>query len=511
MRIYTRIVIKLFLAFCFLFSAISHSSLTVPSGTYYECLEKPKNTIVFISTVSECMSYRDFYEITSKRCSVTSPNFYVNSYNELSCNANSALGLGGTIEVAHARPKYNTCPSSHPINNGNGTCSPEPPQCNADQILNPETNTCDARCTAPDVWDPVTNQCITPKNRCDILGERKPVVETDWRQSTLGSSVVGKHACMPSGCVIVGTKDVGCLSDSDRCYGDAKYTGTECTYTEGVTSGWCSDETCSDQTPVEPVPDPENPNPEPPSPNPDPTPGDNFTPPNPDTSPDPNNPNLEEESNKGVVNELNTANKTLENIQKTLEVTLDEITTQNKDVDKANDKLILGIQNLTKAINDKPVGGGGGGSGGGTCPSGEDCSGAVASFDCEAETFQCKGDVIQCLSAEIQFKEHCLKTEFKQFETALKKITTVDNVKAIVQDEQIDLSKIDTKYLDGAGLKLTGRCPADYEIAVDIYVKTTVSVPLSDLCAAVELFAPLIILFGWISGIGLIGREQGVF
>ncbi|ENB4355083.1 hypothetical protein ABHP85_001097 [Vibrio cholerae] len=385
------------------------------------------------------------------------------------------------------------------------------PQCNSDQILNPETNTCDSRCTAPDVWDPVTSQCITPKNRCDILGERQPVVELDWRQSTLGSTVVGKNACMPSGCVVSGTKDVGCLSDSDRCYGDAKYTGTECTYTEGVTSGWCSNETCSDQEPVEPVPDPENPNPEPPSPTPEPTPGDNLTPPNPDTSPDPNNPNLEEESNKGVVNELNTANKTLENIQKTLEVTLDEITTQNKDVDKANDKLILGIKNLTKAINDKPVGGGGGDGGGDYCPDGEDCSGAVASFDCEAETFQCKGDVIQCLSAEIQFKEHCLKTEFKQFETALKKITTVDNVKAIVQDEQIDLSKIDTKYLDGAGLKLTGRCPADYEIAVDIYVKTTVSVPLSDLCAAVERFAPLIILFGWISGIGLIGRQQGVF
>ncbi|WP_336932262.1 hypothetical protein [Vibrio cholerae] len=524
MRIYTRIVIKLFLAFCFLFSFQSFSSTTIP---------KPSRSNVCSDVWSgKKLGYvlQPFQCIDFAKC----PTTYINNdkltkpYAEIIGPYNDNLIFKCKVrfqpeDVLSADPwkiiflvrsdPFNTpvCPSSHPVDNGNGTCSVEPPKCNADQILNPETNTCDARCTAPDVWDPVTNQCITPKNRCDILGERKPVVETDWRQSTLGSSVVGKHACMPSGCVIVGTKDVGCLSDSDRCYGDAKYTGTECTYTEGVTSGWCSDETCSDQTPVDPVPDPENPNPEPPSPNPDPTPGDNLTPPNPDTSPDPNNPNLEEESNKGVVNELNTANKQLENIQKTLEVTLDEITTQNKDVDKANDKLILGIQNLTKAINDKPVGGGGGGSGGGTCPSGEDCSGAVASFDCEAETFQCKGDVIQCLSAEIQFKEHCLKTEFKQFETALKKITTVDNVKAIVQDEQIDLSKIDTKYLDGAGLKLTGRCPADYEIAVDIYVKTTVSVPLSDLCAAVERFAPLIILFGWISGIGLIGRQQGVF
>ncbi len=501
MRIYTRIVIKLFLSFCFFFSVSSFSS-TVPVGYKYQCriLHGTYNTYVNVQSLNHSVPF-----ITRKY------NKYTSWWDGVRFIDRDGGGYDLLIDCT---PNSNdsSCPTTHPFLTPSGLCSDtEPPQCNADQILNPETNTCDARCTAPDVWDPVTNQCITPKNRCDILGERQPVVELDWRQSTLGSTVVGKNACMPSGCVVSGTKDVGCLSDSDRCYGDAKYTGTECTYTEGVTSGWCSNETCSDQEPVEPLPDPENPNPEPPSPNPDPTPGDNLTPPNPDTSPDPNNPNLEEESNKGVVNELNTANKQLENIQKTLEVTLDEITTQNKDVDKATDKLILGIQNLTKAINDKPVGGGGGGSGGGTCPDGEDCSGAVASFDCEAETFQCKGDVIQCLSAEIQFKEHCLKTEFKQFETALKKITTVDNVKAIVQDEQIDLSKIDTKYLDGAGLKLTGRCPADYEIAVDIYVKTTVAVPLSDLCAAVERFAPLIILFGWISGIGLIGRQQGVF
>ncbi|EOW9144278.1 hypothetical protein ACN1S1_003041 [Vibrio cholerae] len=514
MRIFTGIIIKLFLGFLLLFSAISYSG-TVPIQDSFDCSNHVTGQTI-VTTLSNCPVYLssnlhpDCFPDSQISIIQTTSNPLSYSY---SCKGPGWYGstVTRTFGASSFKSKNSICPDSHPINNGNGTCSPQPPQCNSDQILNPETNTCDARCTAPDVWDPVTSQCITPKNRCDILGERQPVVELDWRQSTLGSTVVGKNACMPSGCVVSGTKDVGCLSDSDRCYGDAKYTGTECTYTEGVTSGWCSDETCSDQTPVEPVPDPNNPNPEPPSPNPDPTPGDNLTPPNPDTSPDPNNPNLEEESNKGVVNELNTANKTLENIQKTLEVTLDEITTQNKDVDKANDKLILGIKNLTKAINDKPVGGGGGDGGGDYCPDGEDCSGAVASFDCEAETFQCKGDVIQCLSAEIQFKEHCLKTEFKQFETALKKITTVDNVKAIVQDEQIDLSKIDTKYLDGAGLKLTGRCPADYEIAVDIYVKTTVAVPLSDLCAAVERFAPLIILFGWISGIGLIGRQQGVF
>ncbi|HGH6015391.1 TPA: virulence factor TspB C-terminal domain-related protein [Vibrio mimicus] len=501
MRIFTGIVIKLFLLFPFFFSPVSISSTTVPIGAWM-CVDSASSDLVgLVSTPQGCLSKTYIYQSHCK-----SDLLLLESTKQIRCYTTDDQSSGqGNMTVGRYGFNSSVCPDSY-TDNKNGTCTPPPPQCSSDQILNPETNTCEARCTAPDVWDPVTQQCITAKNRCDILGERKPVVEVDWRQSTLGSSVVGKHSCMPSSCVVVGTKDVGCLSDSDRCYGDAKYTGTECTYTEGVTSGWCSDETCSDQTPVEPVPDPDNPNPEPPSPNPDPTPGDNLTPPNPDTSADPNNPNLEEEGNKGVVNELNTANKTLENIQKTLEVTLDEITTQNKDVDKANDKLILGIQNLAKAVSGAGSSGGGGGGDGDHVGDAD-----VASFNCDAETFQCKGDVIQCLSAEIQFKEHCINSELKQLETSFKKIASVDNVKAIVQEEEIDLSKIDTKYLTGSGLSVSGQCPPDYTFTVDIYIQTTVTIPLTDLCAAVQRFAPLIVLFGWISGIGLIGRQQGFY
>lgn len=496
MRIYTRIVIKLFLFISIFISNFAFSF--VVNDSYHS------------KAVSSCSPYSGK---TLGSCISQAKNFLISFNKPLSVIfTNDTLSYGAFVNGAH---KYVLIVNYYYIaSNGEhvyryermevyfNSILPEPPTCNSDQILNPVTNTCDPRCTAPDVWDPVTQQCVTEKNRCDILGQRQPVVEVDWRQSTLGSSFVGHHACMPSGCVVTGTKDVGCLSDSDRCYGDAKYTGTECTYTEGVTSGWCSDETCSDQTPVEPVPDPDNPNPEPPSPNPDPTPGDGFTPPNPDTSADPNNPNLEEEGNKGVVNELNTANKLLENIDKTLDTTLKEITAQNKDVDKANDKLVLGINNLTAAVKKIP-GGGGDGDGVGDA--------AVASFNCDAETFQCKGDVIQCLSAEIQFKEHCLNSELKQLEASFKKIASVDNVKAIVQEEEVDLSKIDTKYLNGSGLKVSGQCPPDYTFTVDIYIQTTVTIPLTDLCAAVQRFAPLIILFGWVSGIGLIGRQQGVF
>ncbi|GIA25766.1 hypothetical protein VCSRO179_3412 [Vibrio cholerae] len=497
MRLFTGLVIKLFLAFFLLFSFFSFAS-SVPKKSY--TCESSSNILPnypphFIKSglsIDECkllfQPHIDFYK-----------NYWQGRATDFSVSVGSDVTL---IYKYDGKPNStfigwvnvnSSCPNSFPVLNPDGTCS-KPVQCNSDQILNPETNTCDARCTAPDVWDPVTNQCITPKNRCDILGERKPVVETDWRQSTLGSSFVGKHACMPSGCVIVGTKDVGCLSDSDRCYGDAKYTGTECTYTEGVTTGWCSDETCSDQTPVEPVPDPENPNPEPPSPNPDPTPGDNLTPPNPDTSADPNNPNLDEEANKGVVNELNTANKQLENIQKTLEVTLDEITTQNKDVDKANDKLILGIQNLTKAVNDKPVGGGGGGSGG----EGEGEGSSVSGASCDA--FECKGDAVVCYIAKKQWEEACGVEKAKRDD--LPKITGA--IDKIITDHPLDdlnagtlnVDSVMNKYTNGGGLTVSKACPAPDVVTTSLGSFTLNYSPFCDLAKVFHFFLVSLALVG---------------
>ncbi|EKF9996856.1 hypothetical protein O1D88_003494 [Vibrio cholerae] len=490
MRLFTGLVIKLFLAFCFLFSASSFSS-TVSYTNLQECrAPNGLDRLGFAESIQGCVQF-----------ATKSPNYhrcnggFTFGYRGLPAYlCNSKYGVGEEILIYHGWATKKGCPSTHPIDNKDGTCTVEPPQCNADQILNPETNTCDARCTAPDVWDPVTNQCITPKNRCDILGERKPVVETDWRQSTLGSSFVGKHACMPSGCVITGTKDVGCLSDSDRCYGDAKYTGTECTYTEGVTTGWCSDETCSDQTPVEPVPDPENPNPEPPSPNPDPTPGDNLTPPNPDTSADPNNPNLDEEANKGVVNELNTANKQLENIQKTLEVTLDEITTQNKQIDKANDKIILGIQNLTQAVNDKPVGGGGGGSGGEGDGEGSFVSGA----SCDA--FECKGDAVVCYIAKKQWEESCGVEKAKRDD--LPKIT--GSIDKIITDHPLDdlnagtlnVDSVMNKYTNGGGLTVSKACPAPDVVTTSLGSFTLNYSPFCDLAKVFHFFLVSLALVG---------------
>lgn len=486
-RLFTGLVIKLFLSFCFLFSSSSFSAPVTDSDLNSSHLFTCDNYTSGYTTLSTCINI-----VVKSRIDLFSPNLPDLSYKS------SALQYVGFYNSEHKYNlsfNFNYSSINTIIQIYSKTKYVPPPQCNSDQILNPETNTCDARCTAPDVWDPVTNQCITPKNRCDILGERKPVVETDWRQSTLGSSFVGKHACMPSGCVITGTKDVGCLSDSDRCYGDAKYTGTECTYTEGVTTGWCSDETCSDQTPVEPVPDPENPNPEPPSPNPDPTPGDNLTPPNPDTSADPNNPNLDEEANKGVVNELNTANKQLENIQKTLEVTLDEITTQNKQIDKANDKIILGIQNLTQAVNDKPVGGGGGGSGGEGDGEGSSVSGA----SCDA--FECKGDAVVCYIAKKQWEEACGVEKAKRDD--LPKIT--GSIDKIITDHPLDdlnagtlnVDSVMNKYTNGGGLTVSKACPAPDVVTTSLGSFTLNYSPFCDLAKVFHFFLVSLALVGF--------------
>nr|ELY5257226.1 DUF1542 domain-containing protein [Vibrio cholerae] len=486
MRLFTGLVIKLFLAFCFLFSVNSFSAPSIPKTTVYSCFSFSYH-LGDSDSFEGCTQYSSFQAIQSTCSKPISWTFLYNGSYAIQCSTSS-----GFYTVLYGQP-FRGCPSTHPIDNGDGTCSSKPPQCNADQILNPETNTCDSRCTAPDVWDPVTSQCITPKNRCDILSERQPVVELDWRQSTLGSTVVGKNACMPSGCVVSGTKDVGCLSDSDRCYGDAKYTGTECTYTEGVTSGWCSNETCSDQEPVEPVPDPENPNPEPPSPNPDPTPGDNLTPPNPDTSADPNNPNLDEEANKGVVNELNTANKQLENIQKTLEVTLDEITTQNKQIDKANDKIILGIQNLTQAVNDKPVGGGGGSGG-----EGEGEGSSVSGASCDA--FECKGDAVVCYIAKKQWEEACGVEKAKRDD--LPKIT--GSIDKIITDHPLDdlnagtlnVDSVMNKYTNGGGLTVSKACPAPDVVTTSLGSFTLNYSPFCDLAKVFHFFLVSLALVG---------------
>ncbi|TXY07552.1 virulence factor TspB C-terminal domain-related protein [Vibrio mimicus] len=516
MRIFTGIVIKLFLVLCFLFSINSHAKWVgsysagenrYPTGllTCEQYFKKQFTNAVYIE-VKQCIP--DEFPLTTKTTSWAS-------------------AIGYTWQA--------TCPSGTTTPDyPSTTCKPLPPECNSDQILNPETNTCEpVGCKENEFAHAITGVC-TPYQDCSKK-EGEQATQPHGNRPDDGKGIGATRFYCDVNTMCEATTGYGTTEDANGQVGFGKfrqYTGMKCVgtpeaYTDNSFYGQVADDshpeipqTNPDGSPIVDTPDSGV------IPNPNPSPSQDFTPPNDSISPDPDNPNLNKDGQEGVVNELNSANKSLENIQATLKSTLDEHVAQNKDEDTYLSKLLVELKNsqvagaanaaaIVAAINSKPVGGGSGGNGDGIgdgdCPQGEDCSGAVASFNCDAETFQCKGDVIQCLSAEIQFKEHCINSELKQLEASFKKIASVDNVKAIVQEEEIDLSKIDTKYLNGAGLKVSGRCPPPYTFTVDIYKPVTITIPLADLCVAVERFAPLIVLFGWISGIGLIGRQQGFY
>ncbi|MBT2911837.1 hypothetical protein V6B11_007885 [Vibrio anguillarum] len=371
-------------------------------------------------------------------------------------------------------------------------------------------------CVPPQILDSATNTCIDPP-KCPDAG-------TVYEKTYGPSGYSGFTGCRPNNCVIqIGSSGAvqvctGVGTDKESCGYTSRYTGQACTF-DANNSKW---QQPGHQWPDVPKPDVPNigqPDPDLPDSgsgggyNPDEGIEKDPTPPNPDTSPDTDNPNLDKEGNDGVINELNSANKSLQNIDSVLDDTLRHHKDSAKKDALYNSGILGALNKIETAVsNIKPGGGGGGGDGGdGECPEGEDCSGAVASYDCESEKFECEGDVIQCLSAEIQFKNHCINSELSDLEVALKKITSVDNVAAIVQEEQVDLSKIDSKYLNGSGLHASGQCPPDYVFTVDIYTSVTVKVPLSELCLAVERFSFIVILLGWVSGIGLVGRMQGVF
>ncbi|BDU37176.1 virulence factor TspB C-terminal domain-related protein [Vibrio nigripulchritudo] len=268
----------------------------------------------------------------------------------------------------------------------------------------------------------------------------------------------------------------GFACDDNSCFGSYIATGDTC---DGSGSGGGGAPT----EPTDPTPDPTDPT----DPTPDPT---DPTDPNPDPT-DPTDPNPDGGSGGGG---------------------------DNSDGGTGGGGSDTNPDPKPKPPTGPPAGGGGGGSGGGSgdgeCKEGEDCGDgkAAASYSCEQEKFSCKGDVIQCLLADIQYKEHCIEDDLKELETALKPITEVDNVAAILQDETQDFSNMDMKYMNGHGVSAHGSCPPDRTFTITIgSMSKTFSLPYQPLCDAVTTYRPIVILFGWISGLGIIGRSQGVF
>lgn len=162
------------------------------------------------------------------------------------------------------------------------------------------------------------------------------------------------------------------------------------------------------------------------------------------------------------------------------------------------------VQN-TNVLGSKIDAIGGGGGGGGGKPD-------FASYDCETNVFKCEGDPIQCTTAKMQFAELCLTRELSELENAIKPVSNIDNVAAIVQKDTVDFSKLDDKYLNGGGVSASGSCPKDKHVSFSIAdSKVSLKIPFKPLCGAVELFSPIVILMGWVAGLTIIGRSQGAF
>ncbi|WP_176470738.1 hypothetical protein, partial [Vibrio metoecus] len=141
MRIYTRIVIKLF----FLFISFPFISLANPIDKVdypYSCVDYLSRKIfsgIPNNDVNGCFDFVNSSQNFSKCDLIDS------SYNIKSDRNNSYLycsGPSGTFKLIERGSPVVMCPSGY-SENPDGTCSPKPPQCNADEILNPETNTCE--------------------------------------------------------------------------------------------------------------------------------------------------------------------------------------------------------------------------------------------------------------------------------------------------------------------------------------------------------------------------------
>ncbi|MGF1909646.1 hypothetical protein L4C38_09405 [Vibrio kasasachensis] len=246
------------------------------------------------------------------------------------------------------------------------------------------------------------------------------------------------------------------------------------------------------------------------------------TSPNPVPNPDPTAKEQDPELSKGdnaIVGEISISNQHLENITHELERNRDS---QTDGVGKMTtyQKHMLGE---LKKLNTKTFSGGsviigdGNGSGSGECnPETEDCSTPVANYNCDTSapnTFECEGDLILCMQAKIQYENHCVTDHITDLESALKtQFDAIDNEAAIVQEEVVDLSKIDTRYLDN-GIKVEGTCPAPIDASYTNPMTGNAevfSVDYGPFCTFIGWLAPLVVALGWLSGLYVIGRHQGV-
>lgn len=334
----------LLLLFSLLASFFAYSD-TIKKGNVYKYLNEVPKTFVYFTETSEAPSY--------------------SWGRHSSCEEGSQFVLGSDMHVrcgTYWRPVgtykelVTHCPTSHPIDNNDGTCSNNEP---------PEPHTC------PDAGTFITST---------------------WGRDGLS----GWSMCRSDNCVAVAqrSKTGVCFRPSDdapmKCQYDLFYTGQACNF-DPNNPGISPPDHEYPSDPVQP-PNPDNPPPspdlpdeggdvEPPIYDPDGEgdgkPDDPVQPPNPDPQPDPDDPNLSDGDN-AIVGELSEANQRLENIDHSLQDLTNTTKSDNDTLIEYQAHLLGEMKQMNKSLADGVGGGGGGGGNGdgngeGSCE-GEDCN-----------------------------------------------------------------------------------------------------------------------------------------
>lgn len=298
-----------------------------------------------------------------------------------------------------------------------GSCPPK--ECNSDEILDPSTNTC------------------VPAPTCPEAGTKD--------KSNYGPpNLLGFSACTANNCIIkVGTTDdllvcTGGGTPDEQCNYTTYYTGQACTYNpDNTTWNPPGHEWPEVPKPDLPVPDqPDLPLPDSGGGNggydPDAGIEDNFTPPNPDTSPDTDNPNLSADGSAGVVNELNSSNKSLQNIEAILTQTRRDQNKHAASQERYNSGILGALNSINKSVSGASGSGGGGNgdhvddgdSGSGCDPEKEKCESGLNFGRPEVkdpfETILDASDI-----ADYQTKTETTKTTIKSKIDEIKNLITV--------------------------------------------------------------------------------------
>lgn len=468
------VMVRLFvLLFASLVSFSSYSEV-INKGTVYKYLNELPKTYVYFREVSEASSF---------------------SWGRHSgCADGSQFILGEDLHVrcgTYWRPvgsykgPLTHCPTSHPIDNGDGTCSnnhtpePEPHQC-------PESG-------------------------------------TFFKRLNGGKSISGFSTCIPENCVVAIQKPTPqvCIAfgggEEYRCPWDVFYTGQQCSYNPDAPGLQPPDH----EWPDEPVPTPDPDLPEipdlpdggeggegggvqPPIYDPDgkPQPEDPVTKPNPDPTPDPDDPNLSDGDN-AIVGELSEANQRLENIDHTLE-DLTNTTKLDNDTMEAYQASLLGeLQKMNTTLTNG-IGGGGGGAGNGitdglgeiACLLDETCEGGGSKSSVtenKCESFKCDGEAVVCYLARKEWAKTCEVEDFlaeggagSEFAAGINQFID-ENPMEHLEAGNFDVTSVMNKYTNGNGFEVNSGCPAP----------RNVDVGFTSIVIEYQMFCDLAVIINW--------------